>query len=256
MFSKLMQFIRQVIFRMIPYKNVEQAARIESPLSADMTTALDLWHDLYRDRAPWLKSDTVKSLNLPAFICGEIARQMILELKWDITGPANEDGTLAESPRAAFLKEEFAKLFPDLRGKLEQGCGAGGLTIKPYPKGKHFGYDWTTAWEFYPVSFGDEGNLHDVIFQEGYYATLKDIPDCYKPAVNGLMTAGVLKGYDGGKDGLVATIGDNTIRVDEMFCRVVTMLSRPGALAVLQELAATTANAVTTSAPAEEGGGV
>lgn len=168
MFSKLMQFIRQVIFRMVPYKNVEQVARVESPLSTDMTTALDLWQDLYRDRAPWLKSDTVKSLNLPAFICGEIARQMILELKWDITGPADENGNLKDSPRAEFLKEEFAKLFPDLRGKLEQGCGAGGLTIKPYPKGKHFGYDWTTAWEFYPVSFGDEGGLHDVIFQEGY----------------------------------------------------------------------------------------
>lgn len=168
MFSRLMQFIRQVIFRMVPIKSIEQAERVVSPLSEEMTQALDLWHDLYLDKAPWLKEATVKSLNLPAFICAEIARQITLELKWDITGPADEDGNIMESPRAAFLKEEFAKVFVDLRGKLEQGCGAGGLTLKPYPKGLHFGFDWTTAWEFLPLSFGDEGDLQDVIFREGY----------------------------------------------------------------------------------------
>ena len=168
MFSKLMQFIRQVIFRMVPYKSIEAAARIESPLSQEMVSALNDWYDIYRDKAPWLKKDTVKSLNLPAFICAEIARQITLELKWDITGPVDADGKMVDSPRAAYLKEEFAKLFKDLRGKLEQGCGAGGMTIKPYPKGKHFYFDWTTAWEFYPVAFGDEGELLDVIFRDSF----------------------------------------------------------------------------------------
>lgn len=154
---------------MVPYKNIEAAERVESPLSQEMVQALGTWYDLYLDKAPWLKPDTVKSLNLPAFICSEIARQIILELQWDITGPADADGNLKESPRAAFLKEEFGKLFHDLRGKLEQGCGAGGLTIKPCPKDdKHFCYDWTTAWEFYPISFGDEGKLLDVIFRDGF----------------------------------------------------------------------------------------
>lgn len=168
MFSRLMQFIRQVIFRMVPYKSIETAERIESPLSQDMVRALDIWHDLYLDKAPWLKPTTVKSLNLPAFICSEIARQIILELKWDITGPAGPDGNIVENPRATFLKEEFSKVFRDLRGKLEQGCGAGGLTVKPIPADKHFYFDWATAWEFYPVAFTADGDLLDVIFWDFY----------------------------------------------------------------------------------------
>lgn len=160
---------------MLPYKSIEAAEHIETPLSQEMTMALDEWYEMYCNKAPWLKPDTVKSLNLPAFICSEIARQIILELKWDITGVPDKDGNITENPRAAFLKEEFKRLFKDLRGKLEQGCGAGGLSIKPYPKDKHLYFDWTTAWELYPIAFGDEGELTDVIFRDNY----QDGKTCY-----------------------------------------------------------------------------
>lgn len=82
--------------------------------------------------------------------------------------------------------------------------------------------------------------------EKKHYATLEDVPACYRPAVERLMAAGVLKGYDGGADGLVATVGDNTILVDEVFCRIVTMLGRPGALTALQALAAAASSAPTT----------
>lgn len=160
---------------MLPYKSIEAAEHIETPLSQEMTMALDEWYEMYLNKAPWLKPDTVKSLNLPAFICSEIARQIILELKWDITGVPDKDGNITESPRAAYLKEEFKRLFSDLRAKLEQGCGAGGLSIKPYPKDKHLYFDWTTAWELYPIAFGDEGELTDVIFRDNY----QDGKTCY-----------------------------------------------------------------------------
>lgn len=70
-----------------------------------------------------------------------------------------------------------------------------------------------------------------------YYATLEDVPACYRPAVQKLMEKGVLQGYDGGKDGLMVTIGDNTIRVDDTLCRIVTILGRPGGMETLRELA-------------------
>lgn len=38
----------------------------------------------------------------------------------------------------------------------------------------------------------------------------------------------MLKGYDGGQDGNVATIADNTIRVDETSCRIITLLDEMG----------------------------
>lgn len=153
---------------MLPYKSIETAEHIETPLSQEMTVALDEWYNMYLNKAPWLKKDTVKSLNLPAFICSEIARQIILELEWDITGVPDQNGNITENPRAVYLKDEFKKLFSDLRAKLEQGCGAGGLSIKPYPKDKHIYFDWTTAWELYPIAFGDEGELTDVIFRDNY----------------------------------------------------------------------------------------
>lgn len=62
------------------------------------------------------------------------------------------------------------------------------------------------------------------------YTTLADIPSSYRPTVQRLMDAKVLCGYDGGKDGDISTIGDNTILVDETFCRIVTVLDRAGCL--------------------------
>ena len=64
------------------------------------------------------------------------------------------------------------------------------------------------------------------------YATLEDVPKSYCPSVKKLMDAGFLAGYNGGKDGDITTIADNTILVDETFCRIVTVLDRAGALKV------------------------
>lgn len=71
MFSRILQMIRQVIHRMIPYKSIEQATSIETPLSTEMAQALDDWYDLYRNMAPWRKGKDgadVKSLNLASQI--------------------------------------------------------------------------------------------------------------------------------------------------------------------------------------------
>ena len=64
------------------------------------------------------------------------------------------------------------------------------------------------------------------------YATQVDVPKSYCPSVKKLMDAGFLAGYNGGKDGDITTIADNTILVDETFCRIVTVLDRAGALKV------------------------
>ena len=160
---------------MIPYRNIEQAENVETPLSTDMTNALDLWYRLYLNQAYWLGGDAeVKSLNLPAFISSEIARQIVLEMKWNITGKdkdgktQNEDGDDVMNPRAEYLKNEFEKLTTVLRLKLEQGCAAGGMLIKPYPNTEdgHIYFDWAMDWGLYPLAFDDDGNLSDVIIPD------------------------------------------------------------------------------------------
>lgn len=169
MFSKLIALIRQVIHKLIPYKNIESVERVSTPLSTEMTNALDLWYSMYLDRAPWKKPDTVKTLNLPALVCSEIARQVTLEMKWNITGkPGKEGGDPVNNPRSEYLKAEFEKLVSILRTKLEQGCAAGGMAIKPYFRDGHIYFDWVMDWSLYPIAFGDDGELTDVIFPDVY----------------------------------------------------------------------------------------
>lgn len=160
---------------MIPYKNIEQVERVDTPLSTDMVNALNLWYMLYLNKAHWLGGDAnVRSLNLPAFISSEIARQITLEMKWSITGKdaqgntQDENGEDVMNPRAEYLRNEFKKLANILRLKLEQGCAAGGMIIKPYPNTDdgHIYFDWAMDWGIYPLSFDDDGNLADVIIPD------------------------------------------------------------------------------------------
>ena len=173
MFSKLWQFIKGVWRKLVPYRAIESVESVETPLSTEMANALDDWYNMYINKPEWL-SDTVKSLNLPAFISSELARQIVLEMKWNITGKNDDgettgaDGTDIMNPRAEFLKAEFEKCVTILRQKLEQGCAAGGMTVKPYPKDGHIFFDWTMDWSLYPVAFDDDGNLADVIFRDTY----------------------------------------------------------------------------------------
>lgn len=64
----------------------------------------------------------------------------------------------------------------------------------------------------------------------GRYQTIGDVPTSYRPTIQKLMDAKVLAGYDGGKDGDITTVADNTILVDETFCRIVTVFDRTGLL--------------------------
>ena len=85
---------------MIPYKSIESAEQIETPLSTDMVNALNLWYELYLNRAHWLGGDSsVKSLNLPAFISSEIARQIVLEMKWNISVPIPANSSVTDTSR-------------------------------------------------------------------------------------------------------------------------------------------------------------
>ena len=167
--STIKSKISEVLNRMIGNRTIEQALNVQSNISSEMENAIQLWADMYMEKAPWLKEPVigspkkVTSLGLPAMIASEKARTALLEFQSEITTPTEEvevknpdyieptedefgniipaKGTPTikdEKPktatnRAEFLNMEYQKLLVnDLLREIEYGIAKGGLIIKPY----------------------------------------------------------------------------------------------------------------------------
>lgn len=154
---------------MIGRQTIEQTFHMTPAISSKMIEKIELWTDMYEDKAPWLKEPSmadptmVVSLGLPSFISSEKARMAVIELQSEITAPmeteevANPDyfppvsdmfGNVqfsgqpktivtetAKSPteRAEYMNEQYQqKLLTKLRTQLEYGIAKGSLIIKPY----------------------------------------------------------------------------------------------------------------------------
>ncbi len=167
-FPFLKQLIWEAIHKLIPYKQIEQAGGFESPVSADMTAALDLWAQMYLGKAPWLAADGMKNLNLAALICAELSRQVTMEMKWNITGaPQNKAGEPQTNPRAEFLAQQFRRCTGNtLRERLEYGMAAGGMVVKPYPVNGQIYFDFSPDWCVYPAAFDGDSRMTDVLFRD------------------------------------------------------------------------------------------
>ena len=67
---------------MIQANEIAAAFGLPCLLSGDMQTALQLWEDLYQNRANWQK-ERVKPLRLPAMIARELKRLALTEFVLD-----------------------------------------------------------------------------------------------------------------------------------------------------------------------------
>ena len=168
MFSQIIAKLKEVLSKMIGSRTIEQTLHIAPVISSQMETAITLWSDMYKNKAPWLKEPTfadpsrVVSLGLPALIASEKARMAVLEMKSEITTPTEEvevenpnytepepdifgnlipsfeqptiteDKPLSDTQRAEYLQKQYEKLLSKLRQQLEYGIAKGGLVIKPY----------------------------------------------------------------------------------------------------------------------------
>ena len=168
-FQRIAEAVRRWWSRLIPYKDIAAAEQIRTPLAPEMVRALSLWCELYHDRAPWKEPGKVKSLNLCAMAAGEIARQVVLEMKATVdAGSGDNEGRPVTNERSEFLEETFEGLLGVLRLKLEVGCAAGGMIVKPCPDpaaGRIY-FDFAPDWSIYPLAFDGAGNLSDVIIPD------------------------------------------------------------------------------------------
>ena len=195
MFSIIFEKIKELIRKLTgTSKSIEQVLHIKPTISSEMIEAIELWGDMYQDKAPWLKEGTLKnpervtSLGIPAFIASEKARMCTLEMKSEITAlmesvEQTEENTglmieqkqpVGDTTRADFLNEQYQKtIMKDIRTQLEYGIAKGGLVIKPYvvmdidDQGEQTAQivmDYIQADGFYPIAFDASGRITEAAF--------------------------------------------------------------------------------------------
>lgn len=140
---------------MIQYENIQKAMGVDIAISAKMADAIYKWNKMYTNEASWLNDD-VKSLQLPAAICSEMARLVTMESKIEISGSA----------RAKIISDAMLPFLGNLANHTEYACSSGGIVFKPYMTPKGIAIDVVKAGYFYPVKFDSAGNITAAIFPE------------------------------------------------------------------------------------------
>lgn len=116
MLDGIKAFVKGVINRMFPAKNVEQALKIETCISSMMQTRIELWQRMYSGMAPWCKG-YVKSLRKEQGICTEFANICLDEMESNIS--------------VEELDQIYKMATRDLNENLQSGLALGAMIIKP-----------------------------------------------------------------------------------------------------------------------------
>ena len=137
---------------------IEKAFDVSVATSSQMEQAMLLWSEMYEDRPSWKKPEDLQlTMNLPAAIASEIARLVTLEMK----------STIAGSPRADFLNEQYQRVVDKAREFTEYACASGGVILKPYlSSDDKIMVAVVQAVDFHPVSFDSDGDVTAGIFTD------------------------------------------------------------------------------------------
>lgn len=156
MINTIKDFAKKVVNKLFNKEDIKQATGIEVDMSMEMQSKINLWAQMYRDKAPWIDNDKMFSLNLPSAIASEFARLTTLEMKTEITG----------SPRADYLNDSYKKFIKNIRNDVEFACAKGAVVFKPYLSGDRLAIDTFQADAIYPIEFDSSGDLVACIFIE------------------------------------------------------------------------------------------
>lgn len=181
MLKKLLRLIQQAIDKMLGYTSISKAIDInEVTISDDMSNAIQLWKQMYRDKSPWLDSEAgIYSLGLAKEICNSFQQQMLSELETKIIQPGMDDDVDEDksnvdadiTTRAQYLNNAYMKrLIKKLPQAVEKGLALGGMVIKPYVSNNELYFDFSFQGEFLPIAFDDDGNITDIAFYDQFIA--------------------------------------------------------------------------------------
>ena len=152
MFNRIKALLKEVVNRVLNRSAIKSKIDVDIAVTNKMAKAIDLWCEMYENRAPWL-NDKVTSLNLPNAIAGEFARLVTLELESEITG--ND-----------YLNEQYQTFLKGIRKNVEYACAKGGIVFKPYVNGENIEIDYVQAEDFYPTAFNSRGEVTGAVFLE------------------------------------------------------------------------------------------
>ena len=103
---------------MIDATQIAAAMQVPCLLSGDMIQQMQLWEELYLNRAGWIRN-RIRSCHIPANIAQELKRLTLTEFSATV-----HDG--------AELEQAVRRVLPKLRRKMDFGLAIGGLLLKPY----------------------------------------------------------------------------------------------------------------------------
>lgn len=154
MFRSLLEWIRKQVAKIIPTQTIEEKLKTKIEISDVMIESIELWGKMYRNEAPWVDNENIKSLNIPASIASEMARLVTIEMQSDITGPTNSLGKAVDNDRSLYLNQRYQKVVDNLRIETEYAAAKGGMIFKPYlDNNNDIAVEFVQADEFYPVEF-------------------------------------------------------------------------------------------------------
>lgn len=186
---RVIEFLKRVIRKMMPIKD---DLHLELAVSNTMINAINAWARMYADEPPWKGGcDNVRTLNLPAVVCEELARLMMSEAKSTVTageqaqylakaklaktGSARDSFLRAAhsvqsgSARADYLNAQYADMFSDLRNvrdHIERALALGGVVLKPFVSYGRIETDFVYANKFAPVSFNSNKEITSALFAD------------------------------------------------------------------------------------------
>lgn len=151
-------YMKGLIRRLFPVKDIKSALNIELALSGEMLDKIELWQKCYCGNASWIdEKNGVSSLRLEQSVVREFSNITLNEMTASVTN--------------AVLNEVFQTAIRDLNMYLQEGLATGSMVIKPLGGDK---VQYVSANAFLPVEYDVRGRLIKVIFPE-----IKKIGDKY-----------------------------------------------------------------------------
>lgn len=127
---------------MIDATQIAAAMQVPCLLSGDMIQQMQLWEELYLNRAGWIRN-RIRSCHIPANIAQELKRLTLTEFS-------------ATVHDAAELEQAVSRVLPKLRRKMDFGLAIGGLLLKPYFTAQGVSVDIVPQNAYLPVNYTDD----------------------------------------------------------------------------------------------------